>query len=321
MNRRGKSDAGRSRRHRVRWAWLLGALAVAAAVVAGSLRLGVSSAGSNRATPAGAVWRPAPGTTWQWQIVGRIGRLRGVEMYDVDLQDAVPSARNVRVRGFGSARWPKGVNAGIVERLHSRGKVAICYLDTGAWERYRPDARLFPARVIGRSTGWSGERWLDIRRSAWKRFAPIIWARLRLARSIGCDGVEPDENNPLGNDPGFRISKRAERGWYLKVAREAHARRLSVGMKNGVEVLDRRLARAFDWSLNEECFYYHECGREQPFIDAGKAVFQTEYVDDWRHRGLHSLAAVARRVCPASRRLDFSTLVKRRVPDASFTRC
>ena len=228
-------------------------------------------------------------------------------MYDVDLQDAVPSARRVGVRGFGSARWPRGVNAGIIGRLHSRGKVAICYLDSGAWESYRPDAKLFPDSVIGRSTGWSGERWLDIRRSAWKRFAPIIWARLRLARSIGCDGVEPDENNPLGNHPGFPISKRAEARWYLKVAREAHARPLSVGMKNGVEVLDRRMARAFDWSLNEECFYYHECGRERPFIDAGKAVFQTEYVDDWRHRGLRSLGAVAGRVCPgaeAARLLD-----------------
>ena len=107
--------------------------------------------------------------------------------------------------------------------------------------------------------------------------------------SIGCDGVEPDENNPLGNHSGFPISKRAEARWFLKVAREAHARSLSVGMKNGVEVLDRRMARAFDWSLNEECFYYHECGRERPFIDARKAVFQTEYVDDWGHRGLRSL--------------------------------
>jgi len=300
---------------------ILGAVALAAAIGAAALAAPLSGPGPGPSARAGAVWSPAPGTSWQWQIVGRIGRLRGVDMYDVDLQDAVPSARMVRVRGFGSARWPRGVNAGIVKRLHSRGKIAICYLDTGAWERYRPDARLFPRSVIGRSTGWSGERWLDIRRSAWSRFAPIIWARLRLARSIGCDGVEPDENNPLGNHPGFAIRKRAERRWYLKVAREAHARGLSVGMKNGVEVLDRRMAKAFDWSLNEECFYYHECGREQPFIDAGKAVFQTEYVDDWKHRGLRTPAAIARRVCPASRQMAFSTLVKRRVPDAGFVRC
>lgn len=270
---------------------------------------------------AGHVWQPQPGTTWQWQIVGRIGHLHDVQMYDIDLQEAVPSARTVRVPGIGSARWPVGTNAGIIERLHSRGIVAVCYLDSGAWESYRPDAHLFPAAVIGNSTGWSGERWLDIRHSAWKQFAPIIWARFRLAKAIGCDGIEPDENNPIGNRPGFRISLKDETSWYLKVASEAHAVGLSVGMKNGVEVLDKRLAGVFDWSLNEECFYYHECGRERPFIEAGKAVFQTEYTEDWKHRGRDSLSAVATRVCPASLDQDFSTLVKGLVPDASFTHC
>ncbi len=305
--------AGRSDRVRVRLA--LG-LAVAAAALTGT-----GCGGSEAARAARGVWKPAPGASWQWQIVGRIGPLRNVQMYDIDLQDAVPSRRSVRVRSLGSARWPKGVNAGIIQRLHSRGMIAICYLDSGAWESYRPDAKLFPRSVIGHSTGWSGERWLDIRRSAWKRFAPIIWARLRLARSIGCDGVEADQNNPLGNHPGFPIRKPAEARWYRKVAREAHARRLSVGMKNGVEVLDQGMARAFDWSLNEECFYYHECGRERPFTDAGKAVFQTEYVDDWKHKGLRIPTAIAGRVCPTAEQLGFSTLIKRRVPDAQYVPC
>ena len=94
-----------------------------------------------------------------------------------------------------------------------------------------------------------------------------------------------------------QITRSAERAWYLKVAREAHRRGLSVGMKNGVEVLDERLVKAFDWSLNEECFFYDECGREMPFIRAGKAVFQTEYTDDWRRRGRTTPASVHRRVC------------------------
>jgi hypothetical protein len=267
------------------------------------------------------VWQPAPGTSWQWQIVGHIGRLRNVQMYDIDLQEAVPRARTMKVPGFGSVRWPRGGNAGIIDRLHARGIVAICYLDTGAWESYRPDAALFPATVIGNSTGWSGERWLDIRRAAWAHFAPIVWARLDLAKSIGCDGVEPDQNNPIGNHPGFPISKRAETQWYLKVAGEAHKRGLSVGMKNGVEVIDKRMAKVFDWSLNEECVYFHECGRERPFIEAGKAVFQAEYTADWKHKGLSTQAVVAARVCPTSLHLGFSTLVKKLVPGASFTRC
>ena len=81
---------------------------------------------------------------------------------------------------------------------------------------------------------------------------------------------------------------------------------LSVGMKNGVEVLDHWMARAFDWSLNEECFYYHECGRERPFIDAGKAVFQTEYTDDWRHRGLRTPERDRRPHLPGRRAVAYS---------------
>ena len=175
-------------------------------------------------------------------------------MYDVDLMDAVP--RRTEVPGFGGWRAVSpaaGDNAGIVERLHRRGIVATCYLDSGAWESYEPDADLFPRAVIGNSTGWAGERWLDRRRGPEHRFAPIIWARLALARRIGCDGVEPDQNNPIGNRPGFPIGRADERSWYLSVARHAHAAGLSVGMKNGVEVINRRTVAAFDWSLNEEC--------------------------------------------------------------------
>jgi hypothetical protein len=130
------------------------------------------------------------------------------------------------------------------------------------------------------STGdpWVGERWLDIRKASWPKFAPIIWRRLDLAVRLGCDGIEPDQNNPWGNRPGFAITRADEKAWYLKVASEAHARGLSVGMKNGVEVVDDDTVAAFDWALNEECFQYHECGIYRKFVAAGKAVFQVEYV-------------------------------------------
>ena len=237
-----------------------------------------------------SVWQPTPGTTWQWQLVGRVDPTTpGVQMFDLDLFDARPGQ----------------INAGAIDALHARGIVAICYLDTGAWESYRPDASRFPRSVIGNQTyasngsPWTGEHWLDIRRRAWPRFAHIIWDRLDLAVRLGCDGVEPDENNPWGNAPGFPITKDDERTWYLKVAREAHRRGLSVGMKNGVEVVDPRTIAAFDWALNEECFQYRECGRMMPFIHAGKAVFQVEYQGD------------PASFCPAARARGFSTLKKR----------
>jgi hypothetical protein len=246
---------------------------------------------------------------------------RPVAMYDIDLQDAVPSRQRVRIPGFGRVSWPRGVNDHAIAGLHRAGITVVCYLDSGAFESYRPDARLFPSGVIGSSTGWRGERWLDLRPGSRQGFAPIIWGRLRLARRIGCDGVEPDENNPWGNRPGFSITRDDERSWYLDVARHAHRLGLSVGMKNGLEVVDRRTVHAFDWALNEECFYFRECGRMEAFVRAGKAVFQTDYLADWRHRHITAVADLARRICPRSRRDGFSSLIKVRVPDARFHPC
>lgn len=235
------------------------------------------------------VWQPVPGATWQWQLVGAVDpRALNVEMVDLDLFDARPGQ----------------VNAGVIPALHRRGIVAICYVDAGAWESYRPDASKFPRSVIGNRTfasngkPWVGERWLDIRRSAWPKFAPLIWKRFDLAERLGCDGVEPDQNNPWGNHPGFPITKADEEAWYLKVAREAHRRGLSVGMKNGVEVVNPRTVAAFDWALNEECFQYTECDRMMPFIRANKAVFQVEYVGD------------PAMFCSKARARTFSTLKK-----------
>ncbi|NQV05567.1 endo alpha-1,4 polygalactosaminidase, partial [bacterium] len=114
-------------------------------------------------------WAPGPGTTWQWQLQGRIDRSHDVEMYDVDLFDTRPA---------------------MIDALHSDGRVVICYFSAGAWESWRPDAGLFPAVVKGRMNGWPGERWLDVRRL--DLLGPIMEGRLDRAVAKGCDGVEPD---------------------------------------------------------------------------------------------------------------------------------
>jgi hypothetical protein len=291
--------------------------------------------GRRRLAPDPAGSGAAPATRWQWQIVGKVTTpFQNVAMYDVDLTDAVPAATTMNVAGFGAVTWPKGANAGIVDRLHAAGKVAICYLDTGAWESYEPDAKLFggtpgwssgdPATdVIANSSGWDNEFWLDIRAAQRGRFAPIIWSRLDLARQIGCDGVEPDQNNPIGNNPGPPITLADEKSWYLEVARQSHARGLSVGMKNGVEVTDADTVAAFDWNLNEECFFFDECDVLAGFIRAGKAVFQVEYTDDWASKGFTEPVSLAssNQVCANARPRQFATLIKKKVPDNSYVAC
>lgn len=231
-------------------------------------------------TAASGWWVPAPHTSWQWVITGSVDPTLNVAMYDIDLYDSQPAASSYVVPGFGTVNVPKGPNAGIIANLHNRGRIVICYLDTGAWESYRPDQALFPKSVIGNSTGWSGERWLDIRQKSWPLFEPLIAARLDLAVRSGCDGVEPDQNNPIGNNPGFPITLADQGTWYLHIAALAHARNLSVGMKNGIESVNATMAATFDWALNEECWQYRECSLMAPFVNAGKAVFHVEYRGD-----------------------------------------
>jgi hypothetical protein len=199
-------------------------------------------------------WVPAPGTTWQWQLSGRLDLSVKAEMYDIDLFDT---------------------SAATVARLHRRGRHVVCYLDAGTYERGRPDAASFPAAVLGADVeGWPGERWLDIRRL--DVLGPILERRLDLCRHKGFDGVEPDNVDAYANDSGFPLSAADQLTFNRFVATAAHARGLSVGLKNDLDQM-RTLQPDFDWALSEQCFQYHECDALKPFARAGKAVFVAEY--------------------------------------------
>src|SRR5262245_54647651 len=65
-----------------------------------------------RASAASELWKPAPRTTWQWQITGRVDESVKAAMYDIDLFDARPGQ----------------INAGVVGRLHAKGVVVVCYV-------------------------------------------------------------------------------------------------------------------------------------------------------------------------------------------------
>ncbi|GAB2885134.1 endo alpha-1,4 polygalactosaminidase [Streptomyces mayteni] len=228
-------------------------------------------------------WQPAPGETvsWDWQISEPYDLSAPHDMYDLDLFDLAPAGSELRYPNGDVVEVPAGPLAGAVEELHAREPrpVVICYVDTGAYESYRPDAARFPEVVIGNDTGWSEEHWLDIRPASREAFAEIIWARFDLAERMGCDGVEPDQNNPLGNDPGFPITLDDQHSWYREVAEQAHARGLSVGMKNGYDQPGSaaELVDAFDWALPEECAEFDECAELDVFVEQGKAVFAVDY--------------------------------------------
>lgn len=224
-------------------------------------------------------WSPPPGTTWQWQLTGTIDASYDVAMYDIDLFDA-PDA--------------------VIDTLHDDGKIVICYFSAGSFEDWREDAGDFPQDALGEPLeDWEGERWLDVRVSGVR---DVMENRLDYAVSRGCDGVEPDNVDGYQNDTGFDLDEGDQLDYNRFLASSAHARGLSVGLKNDVDQLDD-LAGRFDWALNEECHQYDECGAYDAFLDRGKAVFHVEYVDDFADAG-----DLAGEVC--GNYPGFSTLIK-----------
>lgn len=198
-------------------------------------------------------------------------------MYDIDLFD-VPASQ--------------------IAALQAQGKKVVCYFSAGSSEDWRPDFKSIPAAAMGNPLdGWPGERWLDIRNATVRE---VMRARLDLARTKGCDAVEPDNVDGYTNRSGFPLTAADQLDYNRFLAREAHARNLSVGLKNDLDQV-AQLVADFDFAVNEECFQWNECAMLKPFIDAGKAVFHVEYGDQ----------STANRICSQANAMNFDSLVKR----------
>jgi hypothetical protein len=200
-----------------------------------------------------ALWQPMLRTSWQWQLSTPVDQSVKVKMYDIDMFDN---------------------SAGVVASLHAKGRKVVCYIDVGTWENWRPDAKKFPKSVLGKHNGWPGERWLDIRQIAILR--PIMEARFDKCQAKGFDAVEPDNIDGYTNDTGFPLTYQDQLTYNLFIARQAHARGLSVALKNDLDQIPDLLSH-FDFALDEQCFQYQECDTLLPFINANKAVFEVEY--------------------------------------------
>jgi len=194
-------------------------------VGAGGTPAAGGGAGGQSGAP-GAIWLPAASSSWQWQLTGTIDQSVVAQMFDVDLFDTP---------------------ATIVASLHALGHKVVCYVSAGSYEDWRPDAAQFPAAVKGKGLdGWPGEQWLDVRQ--WDALRPLIEARMDLCRSKGFDGIELDNVDGYQNDTGFPLTASDQLTFNRALAASAHARGLSVGLKNDLDqVVD--LVGSFDWAL------------------------------------------------------------------------
>jgi hypothetical protein len=199
------------------------------------------------------IWRPAPGLTWQWQLTEPVDTSVNAQVYDIDGVDNT---------------------AAVVSRLHAARRKVICYVNAGAYEDFRPDASLFPAGLLGRSDGWPGEKWLDIRQTAALR--PIMAARFAVCAGKGFDAVEADNVDGYENDTGFPLTAADQLAYNRMLAGLAHADGLAIGLKNDLDQIPQLLP-SFDFAVDEQCAEYSECAELEPFVRAGEAVFEAEY--------------------------------------------
>ena len=237
-----------------------------------------------------ARWTPSLNDSWQWQLAGPIDTGYDATVYDIDL--------------FNTA-------ATVIDALHAQGRRVVCYFSAGSSEDWRPDFGRFDDSDIGHPLEeWPGERWLDTRSL---NVREIMRGRLDLARSKGCDGVEPDNVDAFVQHSGFELDAATQLDFNRFLAAEAHNRGLAAGLKNDVDQIPE-LVTVFDFAVNEQCFEYAECEPYADFVAAGKPVFNAEYAEYYR------LNAHGERddLCRAARAAGIQTLVLPRDLDDSL---
>lgn len=236
-------------------------------------------------SPSG-LWKPTPGVAWQWQLTMPVDQSVNVPVYDIEGMEG---------------------DASVVASLHAAGRKVICYIEVGGWENYRSDASTFPAVVLGKTVGgWPDEKWLDIRRI--DLLGPIMAKRFDQCKAKGFDAIEPDLLDGYSNDTGFPLTAADQLRYNRYIADLAHARGLSIALKNDPEQVSD-LVGDFDFAVVEECARYNECNAYAPFIAAGKAVLHVEY------------ALNNAQFCPTTSALGFSSMKKNLNLDAYRVPC
>ena len=235
--------------------------------------------------PPQALWSPEPGSQWQWQLAGTPVIEPGIHIYGMDGQ---------------------GTPEEVVQKFGQQDKRTICYVNAGALETWRPDARRFPHEVVGQPmAGWNDEYWLDIRQV--DVLSSLMARRMDDCARKGFDAVEADNVDGHVHGTGFPLGPADQLRYNIVLADLAHDRGLSIALKNDVGQI-AQLEPYFDFAINESCFVYDECSAYAPFVDAGKAVFNVEYEE-------------SPDLCRRATELGLSSMLKNRKLDAWREAC
>jgi len=238
---------------------------------------------TNITNSTGPFWKPQAGASWQIVLEYALNDTSpNVSVYDIDLFDNPTET---------------------ITALHAQNRKVICYFSAGSYEPGRPDSQKFLANDKGKELdGWPGEYWLNTKST---NVRSIMTARLSLAASKGCDGVDPDNVDAYDNDNGLSLTASDAVDYVTFLAQGAHGLNMSIGLKNGGAIVNETIGM-MQWEVNEQCVQYDECDLFRPFIDAGKPVFHIEYPDSAPDISTASKTSI----CDNPSAQGFSTILK-----------
>ncbi|KAI8852437.1 glycoside hydrolase superfamily [Chytridium lagenaria] len=204
-------------------------------------------------------WKPSIGQSFQWKLSGTFSYTFDAAIYGNDLD-----------------------NDFNIQKTHSTGRKAICYINVGSLETdpdFRPDFPQFPSSILGtKYPGWD-ERFLDIRSPITRT---LILARLQRAATAGCDAIEPDNTDTYGGETGFPLTQTDALNYVKWLSESAHNLGLGIALKNGVDLLTAypEVMNMTDFAIVEGCNAIGNCEAYKGFVGVGKPVFAVEYTDD-----------------------------------------
>ncbi|KAJ6104348.1 hypothetical protein N7523_010668 [Penicillium sp. IBT 18751x] len=247
------------------------------------------------------IWQPKAGIKWQIQLENPVDDISmDADVFDIDVFDNAAEK---------------------ISKIHAKGSKVICYFSAGTYENWRSDANKFSESDFGNELDdWPGERWLDLHSTNVRQ---IMKSRLEMAQKKGCDGVDPDNIDAYGNDNGLGLTEADSIDYLNFLSSEAHSRGMSVGLKNGGDIIASVIEK-MQWSVNEQCAQYDECDVYAAFTDVNKPVFHIEYVGEM-NTNTKLKARVTNEekstVCNAKSADKFSTVIKNMDLDAWVQYC
>ncbi|KAG5417928.1 hypothetical protein I9W82_004256 [Candida metapsilosis] len=254
-----------------------------------------------------AKWEAKPKDTWDCILdnppttsdIDDSDSNKDTQIYDIDLFDT-----------------PKS----LISHIHSKNKSVICYFSAGTFETWRPDADNFTQSELGHPLhSWEGERWLNITSP---NVVEIMEERIALAKSKGCDAVDPDNIDAYAyaqKKTGFKITKTDSVNYVKHLAKVAHKHDLAIGLKNGGDIV-KKVVSNVDFAVVEQCGPNKECKLYQAFIKAKKPVFHIEYPPKSKSKSkskrksdggdVHWPSKVYKKYCTFKNTKGFSTILK-----------